>query len=390
MKARVLIAGGGPAAIELILALQDLAGDEVEIGLLVPEREFSYRPLAVAKPFSVTDVPHFSLSQIAEDRGFRLVPGTLAGVDPAKRRATTTDGRGLSYDHLVIAVGARPREALAGAITFKREADSATFRSLLDDLDGTVRRIAFVVPQGVTWPLPIYELALMTATRARGHAIAGVRLTLVTPEEEPLSMFGSEPSREVSRLLADAGIEVRTSTLPAAVDGTRLIVVPGPAVPAERVVALPRLEGPHIPGLPADAGGFIPTDSFGEVDGIESVYAAGDATTFPIKQGGIATQQADVVAQAIAAKAGAEVEPEPFKPVLRGLLLTGGPPSYLRGGLATDPDGGLTDVEPLWWPPSKIAGRYLSRYLSRVQAATPPDAGVRVEVDDIADVVVGA
>jgi sulfide:quinone oxidoreductase len=52
-------------------------------------------------------------------------------------------------------------------------------------------------------------------------------------------------------------------------------------------------------------------------------------TQFPLKQGGIATQQADVAAASIAAHAGADIEPHPFRPVLRGLLLTGMTPRYL-------------------------------------------------------------
>ena len=56
---------------------------------------------------------------------------------------------------------------------------------------------------------------------------------------------------------------------------------------------------------------------------LEDVFAAGDIANFPIKQGGLAAQQADAAAEAIAAEAGAQVDPQPFKPVLRGILLTG-------------------------------------------------------------------
>jgi hypothetical protein len=52
----------------------------------------------------------------------------------------------------------------------------------------------------------------------------------------------------------------------------------------------------------------------------------------PLEQGGIAGQQADVAATAIALEAGADVRPEPFRAVLRALLLTGSTPLYLRAG----------------------------------------------------------
>src|SRR5205814_1234644 len=79
-----------------------------------------------------------------------------------------------------------------------------------------------------------------------------------------------------------------------------------------------------------DGQGFIPTDDHGLVHGLDGVFAAGDITTFPVKQGGLAAQQADAAAEAIAELAGTEVDPEPFRPVLRGMILTGGRPVYAR------------------------------------------------------------
>ena len=44
----------------------------------------------------------------------------------------------------------------------------------------------------------------------------------------------------------------------------------------------------------------------------------------------------------------------------------------------------MMDMEPLWWPPSKIAGQYLSRYIATLVAAErPPEGGIRIEVDDL-------
>jgi sulfide:quinone oxidoreductase len=162
-------------------------------------------------------------------------------------------------------------------------------------------------------------------------------------------------------------------------------VAPDGVVEAERVVALPRLEGSRIPGVPSDAHGFVPTDDFGRVGSEEDVYAAGDVTQFPLKQGGIATQQADAAAAAIAARAGAPVEPVRFKPVLRGLLLTGMTPRYLRAEAGTARSA--VDAEALWWPPAKIVGRYLAPFLAthlgtaQTQSQRPPSDAVPVEVE---------
>ena len=91
------------------------------------------------------------------------------------------------------------------------------------------------------------------------------------------------------------------------------------------------------------------------------MYAAGDLTHSSLKQGGVAAQQADAVASAIAAELGAPVEPTPASGVLRGLLLTGSVPQYLRA----EP-GGASEVtsQALWWPPAKLVGRYLAPFLA--------------------------
>jgi sulfide:quinone oxidoreductase len=119
------------------------------------------------------------------------------------------------------------------------------------------------------------------------------------------------------------------------------------------------------------------------VHGEQDVYAAGDATNSPIKQGGVATQQADAAAEAIAARAGADVEPQPFRPVLRGLLLTGATPRYMRAELSggRGADSRVSD-HALWWPPSKIAGKRLAPYLALRHDELETEAdGLHVEVE---------
>ena len=156
-----------------------------------------------------------------------------------------------------------------------------------------------------------------------------------------------------------------------------LELIPDSSLQADRVVALPRLQGAPIDGLPQTVYGFIPVDAHCRVHGVSDVFAAGDITSFTVKQGGIAAQQADVAATAIAAEAGADVVPTRFRPVLRGLLLTGRQPRYLRRELAFEPEQEpVASYEPLWWPPAKIVGRYLAPFLaSRAGAGVPPSLG---------------
>jgi sulfide:quinone oxidoreductase len=383
---RVLIAGGGVAALEATLALRTLAIDAVSIELVAPEEDFTYRPLAVAEPFHVGEMRRFPLRQLVEAAGAGYTRGALAGVAPDRRVATLSDGQELSYDVLLLALGARPREAVTNAITFRGPQDRARMVDLLERASaGTLRRIVFAVPAAVWWPLPLYELALLTADYLVDRGTRGVDITLVTPEESPLALFGGEASHAVRELLESRGIHVETRVAPVRLDEGELQLLPDRRIKADEVVALAQLEGAPPIGVPHDGAGFVPTDAHGHVAGLDRVYAAGDLTQFPIKQGGIAAQQADAAAEAIAAEAGVALEPAPFRPVLRGLLLTGSFPRYLLSEPGRPRS--VVDTEPLWWPPAKIVGRYLSPFLA-VQlglSVGPADAefedAVRVEVE---------
>jgi sulfide:quinone oxidoreductase len=368
-RLRVLVAGGGVAGLEALLALSDMAADRVEVTLLSPQEDFVYRPLAVAEPFSMGHVHRYPLGQLTTDLGARLVRGTLERVDPEQRVVTTADGEPLGFEALLVAIGGKAEVAVEQALTWWPEGDPDAFGGLLRDLEqGYVRRVAFVVPPEVAWPLPAYELALMTARQVRGMGIDDAELTIVTPEDAPLGIFGRQAAEAVAagvRLLAGAYLQGR--------EGRRLVLQPGArTLEVDSVVALPRATGPRVVGLPADDAGFIPTDEHGRVVGLERVWAAGDGTNFPIKQGGLAAQQADAAASSIAALAGAGIAPEPFRPVLRGVLMTGEDPQFMSSEIAGGGGEGQAATSSLWWPPVKIAGRYLAPYL----AARDPDLAI--------------
>jgi sulfide:quinone oxidoreductase len=359
---RVLIAGGGVAALEATLALRALAEDRVALQLVAPEREFMYRPLAVVEPFRVGEVGRFPLATLTKAAGAELRQGTITSVDPERHVVVGNGGEEISYDVLLLALGARPIPAVANALTFRGPQDMRAVAALLEEaVAGAVRRIVFGLPVEARWPLPLYELALLTGTYLTDRGTKGVAITLVTPEDAPLALFGTEASAAIRELLSLRNIELCLRAVPLGFERGALHVAPKAVIEADRVVALPRLEGPELPGIPYDRRGFVSTDDFGRVVSEEDVYAAGDMTEFPLKQGGIATQQADAAASAIAARAGAAVEPTAFRPILRGLLLTGMAPRYLRAEAGTT--SGL-DIEPLWWPPAKIVGRYLTPFLA--------------------------
>jgi sulfide:quinone oxidoreductase len=364
---RIVIIGGGVAALEAAIALRALVGAEPPVTLVAPNDYFVYQPLSVAEPFALGETPRLSLEDFANDLD---VEWRQAGAEAVgETHAVLLEGGGfVAYDKLIVAVGAPREAAYENATTFRGEHDVQSVHGLVQDIEmGIIRRIAFVVPDGVAWSLPVYELALMTARRAYEMNV-DVELTLVTPEDRPLSVFGAKAAGDVEALLASAGVRLVTRTVAEIPARGRLVLPPeGEQLEVDRIIALPTSRGPSLGGLPNDADGFIPIDSFARVEGMDGVYAAGDGTNFPLKQGGLACQQADAAAEHIAWSLGRLDEPQPFRPVLRGALLTGQQPQFMRHDVGGDEAADeVSATRPLWWPGTKVAGKYLAAYLTEV------------------------
>jgi sulfide:quinone oxidoreductase len=360
------------AGVEALLALRALAEQGPSIELVSPDPDLAYRPLRVTEPFDLGEVRRFPLKDIAADQRARFRPGALTSVDTEGRQARLRSGEWLSYDALLVAPGARARNTVPGALAFQGRAGTNDVAAALEALRaGRIRRLAFVAPSGVSWPLPLYELALLTAWRLENDGVSGATLAIVTPEQGPLDIFGAEAAARVRALVGERGVDLHTGARPVEVGDGRVVLEDGRSIPADAAITVPCLEGPRIVGLPANPDGFIPVDAHGRVEGVEDVYVAGDGADFPVKQGGLATQQADAAAEAIAAGFGSPLVPEPFKPVLRAVLLTGSTPIYLRTNLHDDHIPSEVAGRALWWPPGKIAGRYLSPYLAHLEQPAP-------------------
>jgi sulfide:quinone oxidoreductase len=261
-----------------------------------------------------------------------------------------------------------PRTAVRGAMPFAGPRDVHAVREAIEALQpGRRHRIAFVAPAGVAWTLPLYELALMTAEHARRREL-DLDLEIVTRESDPLGVFGTAASEEVAERLAHAGIRIRTGSFAQEYDEGKLwLELEGP-LDVDLAIALPRLQGPAVPGLPADAEGFVPVDPYARVRGVDDVWAVGDMTSRALKQGGLAAQQADVAAADIAARvAGSDAPVDPYRPRLQGKLLTGTDPLYLEHRPGA-PAASEASPDFLWWPAHKVAGRHLGAYLHSLGA----------------------
>lgn len=360
---RVVVLGGGVAGVEASLALTDVTDGAAEVVLVAPQPYVELDALAAARGFGVVSTQALSLQQLAAARGFRYVRDRAREVDVAGRTVALESGPPEPYESLLVAVGAQRVPVFEQGTTYMGTESHDDLRALREQITtGAVSSVAVVVPPGVTWPLPGYELAFLLAREAR---LAGTELTvaIVTSEPDPLGIFGPNGSAITRELLGSAGIDIRVSSSVEIVDGGIVLLPHAHRIEADRVVSLPRATSIPIAGLPADQDGFIVVDGHGRVPGCPGVYAAGDCVAFPIKQGGLAALQADVVAAHIASDMGAEIATPTFRPVIRGKLITGDAEWYLRNPIAGGAGSADVDDQPLWMPSAKIWGRYLPREL---------------------------
>jgi sulfide:quinone oxidoreductase len=364
---RVVVVGGGVAGLETLVALNALAGERVAATLVTPDESFALRALDVFEPFGLGRAHRYDLAEIAGALGVAFARDRVGRVDRARRRVTLRSGAALPYDALVLAVGAIPYPAFDRGVVFDRARSPEAFDALVGDVQsGRAGSVAVVVPAGATWALPAYELALMLRSFGAAGRPHPPAVTLVTAEREPLEAFGAPASEMIRAELHDSGVDL-VGGVTATVASDRLVRLGGGRdLHAGRVVHLPLLAGPRLAGVPYDAAGFLLVDADDlTVDGDDDVFAIGDGAAGAFKQGGLAAQQADAVAERIAHRAGAtERAPRPYAPTLRGLLRTEHGPRYLRA----EPPGGtgecLVSDQCLWWPPSKVASRRLTPWLA--------------------------
>jgi sulfide:quinone oxidoreductase len=359
-RTHVVIAGAGVAALETCLALHEMAGERVLTTIVAPNTYFAYPPTRSHDTLGVSEHVRVPVACVARSAGANLHQDTLASVDTAARRVRTASGTELSYDALVVAVGAVPLAVPDDAAPFDPRSPGACRSAVYAAVRGDLGSLAFVEPAAPTRTFELYDLAIDTAVAAR-RAGASPALTLVTAQTAPLAVAGSRAAELLELTLASHGVRVVESAHLRGVRDGDLDLVPAHPVFAARTIVAPRLGGRRTAGLPRDANGFLATDRLGRVQGADRVFAAGDCTAFPVKHPSIAAQQADAVAATIAGR------DEPFTPVLRAML-----PARLRWYLEAPLTGGHGDVaeisaHPLWPGDARFGARYLTPRLADLQ-----------------------
>jgi sulfide:quinone oxidoreductase len=346
-----------------------LGRGRVATTLVTPAETLLMRPLAVQDPFTRQGAREYPIARIVADTQSTWVKDVVASVDPEAAVVRTRDGSELAYDALLLAIGGRERRPFEHADVFTGRNADRTLHGLVRGIEtGQVTSVAFVLPHEWMWPLPLYELALLSAARARSLSV-DPRFVFVTAEGRPLKAFGRAAGDALERLLAEARIELHTG-VSATVPAVGIVSLGESRVEAQRIVTLPRITGPALAGIPAGTRWFIPVDERCVVTNAGGrVFAAGDATDFPVKHGGIAAQQADTAAEGILHLAGLGDRPAPMRPVIRGMLLTGGQPLYVSAEVV-DGLGWRSEVHerPPWPLQDKTVAEELGRYLPQLNA----------------------
>lgn len=364
----VVICGGGVAALEALLRLRKLAGDRVVLNLLCPSEELIHRERTVLVPFGLGEAERHAIKPIVEDTGAHWVRDRAAWVDLPARTVHTVGGRHLRYDALLLAPGAREGSPSPHVSIFSDRTSGQVYRRIIQELDsGATTNVVLIEPSGPSWPLPLYELALLTAKHADDRGLRP-SIEIVTPHPRPLHAFGDQVGTSVEALLREAGIAVHTRTR-ARVDAPQLLhLEPGHIdLHPDRIVSLPTITGPNLRGIPGDAvDRFIPIDQRCRVRGtVGHIFAAGDATDLPVKNGSLAAQQADTAAAGIAHLAGAGPAPAALRPLLRGTLITGDKPLYLEAFLIAG-TGWRAQIhdQPPWRSEQLVVAEELAAYIA--------------------------
>jgi len=370
----VVVCGGGVAGMEAVLRLRRLAGDQLDITLVGASDTLVYRPLTVLEPFGAALGLRYPVARIVSDTGVRWIRESFDWVDRAERIAHAGSEM-IRYDALLLAIGGRQLMPPDGVFVFS-DRTAPAYREVLEQTwSGEISRIAFVPPAEPSWPLPIYELALLTAAQATKTGGPRPEIIVGEPGPRPLAAFGREASDAITELLANAKIGVQTRSEIRDQDGPLLRTPAGDLRP-DLIVTVPRITGPNVRGIPGDAlDRFLRVDEHCRVTGAGGrIYAAGDATHLPVKHGGVGAQQADTAAASIVHLAGLGPEPQPLHPVIRGVLLTGGPPLYLTAHLIAG-EGVRAQVTrtPPWPVDDKIVAEELSPYLAELNATMGGD-----------------
>ena len=313
-KPKVVVLGGGFGGLETAYRLRKRVGDKADITIVSDRERFLFKPNTIYIPYGLDpDKLTVDLAKPAARKGIHLKIAHAEEIDTV-RQTVNAAGESIPYDYLVVATGATMRpEEIPGLSEFAQTIWTpaemlklrAAYAKLLADVQGGARRqVLFLVPPNNKCSGPLYEMVFMLDSWLRKKRVRDkVEIGYTTYEAHFIQAFGPRLHEVVTKQFAERGITGRNSMVVEKVTDGAVQYVGGEELPFNLLITFPAYAASTaFAGLPADARGFIKTDlPTRRVEGLDNVYAVGDAADFPVKQAFLAFLQGDAASEQIAA-----------------------------------------------------------------------------------------
>jgi sulfide:quinone oxidoreductase len=372
---RITVAGAGFAAITGVRELRKrLPG--AEISLVAPRPEFVYLPSLIWVPYGMRegDDLRYDILPLLDKLKVEFTQGAVSGISE-DGRTLQTGGGDIDNDALLIATGGRYIKKLPGienAITICEGVEAAEkMGERLKAMDGGTIAMGFggnpKEPSAMRGG-PMFELlfGLETWLRQQGTR-ERFKLVFFTPAPKPGKRLGEKAVAKLLSEMAKRGIETHLGHKMVSFEN-HVVKTEGGEIPAGLILFMPGMTGPSwIQGapLPESPGGMIQADAMCQVSGMERVYVAGDAGSFPgpewmPKQAHMADLQAVTAAKNMALNLDGKPASEKFKVELlciidsldKGMLVYRGEKRSMA----------LPAMRPLHWAKSYFEKSYLRHF----------------------------
>ncbi len=315
---KITVLGAGFAALRVIRELRrrKVAAD---ITVVAPDDVFTYLPSLIWIPAGLRTGSELMvpLADFFADHRVTFRRASVRGVADGGRTVDTTAGMEHN-DALVIASGGRFLRKLPGienAIVPCEGIDSArAIGDRLAALEGGTIAVGFASNPNEPSAMrggPMFEFLFGIDTWLRWQGRRDrFRLLFFNPAAQPGARLGPKAVSGLLGEMARRGIATHLGHKLLRFE-TDKVVTDGGEIPAELILFMPGMTGPawlDDGALPLSPGGFVQADETCRVAGLERVYVAGDAGSFPgpdwmPKQ----AHQADLHARAVAANLAAEL-----------------------------------------------------------------------------------
>ena len=287
--ARIVILGGGFGGLSAAQALSPAARAGHEV-VVVERREAFYlglRKLWVLAGLADLATGSRSLRGIAR-HGARWVQDQVVAVDLGARRVRTAQGE-LSYDYLIVALGAEPRPDLVpGAAWALNLYDAHEVERRAAQVRGLRRGRVAVGILGLPYKCPPapYEAAMLLDDLFRRQGVRDhVELVAFTPQPSSLPAAGPAACAAVEGQLQAKDIRFQPNRKVAAVEPGRVVFEDGDLA-CDALVAVPPHRAPEVvvrSGLAEN--GWVRADPRTLRTRDERVFAVGDVLELPMANG---------------------------------------------------------------------------------------------------------